>query len=141
MAPFVHFLIVGDVDDTVALCGNDSCCVSFIQFIAQVIGVKRLISQKCAKRQTFNQRRHTNDLTVLAGQQRKPHQITQRIGQRQDLRAQAAFRTADGLILSPPFAPLALGCVLIIVPSIMAYSKSGSPDTSSKIRSKTPVCA
>jgi hypothetical protein len=42
----------------------------------------------------------------LAGQQHEADQIAERIDDHRDLRRQAAARFADGLILSPPFAPV-----------------------------------
>jgi hypothetical protein len=43
---------------------------------------------------------------TLARQQNKARQIAQGIDQKNDFRRQAAARFADGLILSPPFAPV-----------------------------------
>src|SRR5918998_917896 len=63
----------------------------------------------------------------------------QGVDQGDDLGGQPAARAADGLISSPPFAPLAFWCAATMVPSIRAYSKSGSADTRSKRRSKTPA--
>jgi hypothetical protein len=42
----------------------------------------------------------------LARQQHEAHQIAERVDERCNLRRQAAARLADGLILSPPFAPV-----------------------------------
>jgi hypothetical protein len=42
---------------------------------------------------------------ALSRQQNEAHQIAERVGKRQNLRRQAASRFADGLALSPPFAP------------------------------------
>ena len=78
-------------------------------------------------------------IMALAGQQHKAHQVSQRVHQRDDFGRQSAARAPDGLILSPPFAPLAFWWAVTIVPSIRAYSKSGSPDRHSKICSKTPA--
>jgi hypothetical protein len=43
----------------------------------------------------------------LSRKQDKPHESAKRIDQSDDLGRQAAARTPDGLILSPPFAPVA----------------------------------
>jgi len=64
----------------------------------------------------------------LARQQDKAQEVAQRIHHGHDFRGQAAARAADGLILSPAFAPLAFWRVETMVPSIRAYSRSGSPD-------------
>jgi hypothetical protein len=42
----------------------------------------------------------------LTGQEHEADQIAERIDDHRDLRRQAAARFADGLILSPPFAPV-----------------------------------
>jgi hypothetical protein len=44
---------------------------------------------------------------ALAGQEHEAHQVAQRIDQRDNLGGQSAARASDGLMLSPPFAPLA----------------------------------
>src|ERR1700744_5492588 len=76
---------------------------------------------------------------TLARQQNKAHQITQGIRQGQDLRCHAAFRFADRLARSPPFAPWPWRWTLTMVASTMAYSMSGSSETASKSRWKTPA--
>jgi hypothetical protein len=43
---------------------------------------------------------------TLTRQQHEADQIAERIDERRNLRRQAAARFADGLILSPPFAPV-----------------------------------
>jgi hypothetical protein len=43
----------------------------------------------------------------LTGQKYEVDQVTERVDQSNDLGGQSAARAPDGLILSPPFAPLA----------------------------------
>ncbi len=43
----------------------------------------------------------------LSGQKKETHKVSERIDQRDNLRRQPATRTPDGVILSPPFAPVA----------------------------------
>jgi len=45
---------------------------------------------------------------------------------------------ANGLILRPPFTPVPCWRTQTIMPSMIAYSKSGSPDKASKRLSNTP---
>ena len=47
-----------------------------------------------------------DDVVPLARQEHEADQIAERIDDHRDLRRQAAARFADGLILSPPFAPV-----------------------------------
>jgi hypothetical protein len=41
----------------------------------------------------------------MTGQEHEADEIAQRVGQREDLGGHAALGAADGLVLSPPFAP------------------------------------
>jgi hypothetical protein len=58
-----------------------------------------------------------------------------------DLGPQAAARAPDRLILSPPFVPVPCWWTWTMVPSMSAYSKSGSPDRSWNSLAKTPLMA
>jgi hypothetical protein len=77
----------------------------------------------------------------LTRQEHEAHQIAERIDERHDLGRQPAPRFADGLIESPPFAPVPCRWTFTIVPSMSAYSKSGSADTALKIVSNVPLSA
>ena len=107
MAPFVSLLIVRDMDFPISLCRNDSRRTAFKQGLAQVIGVECLVGHQCIEGEAVNQIRHTDDLTALAGKQFEPKEISQGIGEGQNFGGQSAFRASNGLIESPPFAPLA----------------------------------
>ena len=78
---------------------------------------------------------------ALSRQQNETNKISKRINQCDDLGRQPAARTSDRLTMSPPLAPVPCWWTRTIVPSIMAYSKSGSPDNRSKRVSKTPLIA
>src|SRR3954468_7552103 len=90
------------------------------------------------KGDTLNQRPHADGVVVLAGPQDETHQGAEGADKGDNLGRQAAARAADGLGPGPPFAPLAFGWTVTMVPSTRAYSKSGSPDRHSKTRAKTP---
>src|SRR6202140_1869325 len=70
----------------------------------------------------------------MAGQENEADEIAERVGQSQNFGRHAAFGTADGLALSPPFAPCPWRWTLTMVASTMAYSMSGSSDTASNSR-------
>ena len=53
-----------------------------------------------------DQRLGADAVVALAREQDEARQIAQRIDKRHDLGRQSAARLADGLILSPPFAPV-----------------------------------
>src|SRR5215470_8393374 len=141
MPPFVHLGVVGDGRFTILLRGDDSQCATLIQFSAQRVVVERLVGDKGCKIDVLDQRLDANTVVPLTRQQDKARQIAQSINQKDDLRRQPAARTAYGLTLSPPFAPVPCRWTLMIVPSIRAYSKSGSPDSTPKIFSNTPLSA
>ncbi len=107
MPPFIDFLVVRDMCFAVSFGGNDGLCAARAQCIAQVIGVKGLIAEKGVEGQAFNQRRHADDFATLTWQQAEADQIAKGVHQGQNLGGQPAFRASDGLIESPPFAPLA----------------------------------
>jgi len=72
-----------------------------------MISIESLVAKESIKLQPFNQSWRTDNFAALAGVQGKPNEIAERICQRQNFRRQAALRASDGLILSPPLAPLA----------------------------------
>ena len=67
-------------------------------------------------------------------EQHEAHEIAERVRKGKDLGAQAAFGAADGLALSPPFAPWPWRWTLMIVPSTIANSRSGSSEQASNRR-------
>ncbi len=99
---------------------------------------KALSPSKASKSISSIKRLHANAVMALSRQKDKARQIAKRIDKGDDLRRQASSRRADGLMASPPFAPVPCLWTLTIVPSTMAYPKSGSPDKLLNILSKTP---
>jgi hypothetical protein len=78
---------------------------------------------------------------ALTGHENEACEIAERVDKREYFGRQASARSANRLILSPPLAPVPCWWTRTIVPSIMAYSKSGSPDKASNRISKTPFVA
>ncbi len=93
------------------------------QGFAQPIGVKSAICEEVAARQTLDQRRRAAQVVGLAGQKPEVDQVAKTIRHRHDLAGNATPRAPDGLALSTAFAPCP-EWTLVIVQSIMAYSKS-----------------
>ncbi len=91
--------------------------------------------------ETVDDRLDADAIVPLAGHEDEANQIAERVNQRQDLGRQTAARSADGLILSPPLAPVPCWWTRTMVPSIIAYSKSGSSDKLLKTLSNTPFNA
>ena len=55
--------------------------------------------------EALDQRGQADGVKALPGEEREAHEIAKRVGEGEDLGRQAALGTADGLALSPPFAP------------------------------------
>ena len=98
------------------------------------VAVEGLVGDQRVEGQSVDERRHADRVEALSRQQDEAHEIAERIGEGQDFGGHAAFRTADGLALSPPFAPCPWRWTLTMVASTMAYSMSGSSETASKSR-------
>src|SRR5262249_35582133 len=81
------------------------------------------------------------DVVTLTRQQHEANQIAECVDERYDLRGKTAARLADGLIASPPFAPVPCWWTRMCVASRRTYSRSGSCDKILKMRSHTPFRA
>ena len=108
-----------------------------VEFGPEPVGVEGPVTKQGTEGDAFDQGRHADCVVALTWQQDEARQVAEPIDEGNDLGRQAATRAANGLILSPPLAPLAFWWAVTMVPSIKAYSKSGSSDTRSKMRSKT----
>ena len=73
---------------------------------SQPASVKSLVADQRQAMDAGHESLETGDVMPLAGQEHEADQIAERIDDHCDLRRQAAARFADGLILSPPFAPV-----------------------------------
>ena len=141
MAPAIDMKVAGDRVLAVGFGGNDRNSATLIQFDPQPIDIKGFVGEQSGEIKSADQRHHPDAVMALPGQQNKAHQIAQGIDQGHDLGGRAAARAADGLSLSSPFAPVPCWWTRTMVPSMIAYSKSGSPDKAAKILSKTPAKA
>ena len=75
--------------------------------LAQMIGVIGSVGNDNLGLEVGDQRAGLRNITGLTGRQSEPDWATQAAHGEMEFGAQAAARTADGLILSPPFAPAA----------------------------------
>ena len=107
MPPLVHLVVVVDRLLAVALRWYDRRRTTFAQLRPQLVVVKGLVAEEGAERQALDQRCHTLAVVPLARQQDEVDQVAERIDQRDDLGGQPAARAPDGLVLRPPFAPVA----------------------------------
>ena len=84
---------------------DDGDSAAIFERCAQGVVVERLVGEQSAKVDVGDQRLDADAVMTLAGQEDEAGKIAQRVDERDDLGRQAAARAADGLILSPPFAP------------------------------------
>src|SRR5829696_7002057 len=138
VAPAVHVAVEADGGLAVGLGRDHRGGAAGVKLRPEPVGVEGFVAEQGAEGGALDQRRHANGVVALARQQDEAHQIAEGVREGDDLGGQAAARAADRLVLGPPFAPLAFWWAVTMVPSIRAYSKSGSPDRHAKTRSNTP---
>ena len=107
MPPLIHAGIVRDVRLAIALGRDYGERASLVQFGAHSIVVERLVGDERRERDVRNQGLDADAVVTLAWKKNEADQVAQCIHERHDLGGQAAARLADGLIESPPFAPVA----------------------------------
>lgn len=135
MTTFVHFEAVRDRVRPTGLGWNNSDGASLGELGAQSIVVEGLVGEQCAELDVADQRLDTYAVMPLAEQENEARQIDEH----EYLGRQPSTRSADRLI--PPFAPVLCWWTQTIVPSIMAYSKSGSPDNAWNTFPNAPLFA
>src|SRR3954471_21327857 len=138
VAPAGHLPVEADSGLAVGLGWDHRSGPATVKLRSEPVDVERFVAEQSAEDDTLDQRLHADAVVALAGQQDEAHQSAEGVDQGDNLGGQPAARAANGLILSPPLAPLAFWWAVTIVPSIRAYSKSGSPDRHAKTRSNTP---
>src|ERR1700716_2632683 len=130
-----------DAHGPIGLGWDDRCGAAFIEVGAQPVVIESPVANQRLKIEACDQRLDTDTVVTLAGQKDEANEMAEGIDQGHDFGGQAATRAADGLILSPPFAPVPCWWTRTSVPSMRTYSKSGSSQRALKIRSQTPFCA
>ncbi len=70
------------------------------------MSIERLVADQSQASEAGRENVKARDVVAIARQQHEADQIAERIDERRNLRRPAAARLADGLILSPPFAPV-----------------------------------
>jgi len=139
MAPFVNVLVDIERLSAPLMLRDDDLGPAFVHIFDDPVGIKGLVGDQAAEFDVLDQGCDADGIEAVAGQKNKTYQVPKRVGQREDFGGPAPLRLADGLALGPPFAPCAWRWTLTIVASTMANSMSGSSDTASKIRLKTPA--
>ena len=106
VAPLVLFRVVRGVSTGSLAQRNDSLDACAGQALAQPAGIECLVADECQAGDAGHENIKAGDVMPLARQQHEADEIAERVDERCNLRRQAAARLADGLILSPPFAPV-----------------------------------
>jgi hypothetical protein len=106
VAPLVLFRVMRGMSSGSLAQWNDSLDASARQALAQPAGIEGLVADKGQAGDAGHENVKAGDVVPLTRQQHEAHQIAERVNKRCNLRRQAAARLADGLILSPPFAPV-----------------------------------
>ena len=96
--------------------------------MAEVIGVIGSVGHHPSGREAGDQAAGLSYVVALAGGEKEAHRQAEPAHGGMDFAGQAAPRTADRLILNPPFAPAACWWARTMVESTIRYSKSGSFD-------------
>ena len=107
MPPFVGVFIVLAQELSVRFWRDDSTGTPRIEFCEKPIGIERLVSQESIEGDAIDERFDALHVVSLTGQKNEVGQVSERIDQSNDLGGQSAARAPNGLILSPPLAPLA----------------------------------
>ena len=105
MPPFVGIRIDGERRKALWALRDDDLGAALVQLRDDPVGVERLVGDEAVELDPLDERGDADGVVALTGQQDKANEIAECVGQRQDLGRQAAARLADGLALSPPFAP------------------------------------
>src|SRR5713101_6028130 len=137
MTPFVHLGVDLQRHGAARMLRNHDLCPALVEAGDDIVAVEGLVGDQRAELDAIDERRNADSIETLSRQQDEADQIAERVGERQDLGRHAAFGAADGLALSPPFAPCPWRWTLTMVASTMAYSMSGSSEAASKSRLKT----
>jgi hypothetical protein len=106
MAPLVLFRIVRGVSSGPFAQRNDGFDVAAGQALAQPVRIERLVADQGQAGDAGHENVNTRNIVTVPWQQHEAEQIAERIDKRRNLSRQATARLADGLILSPPFAPV-----------------------------------
>ena len=107
MPPLVGVFIVIAQELSVRFRWDDGGGTARIECCEKPIGVERLVGQESTEGNAIDERFDALHVVCLAGQKNEVGQVSERVDQSNDLGGQSATRAPDGLILSPPFAPLA----------------------------------
>src|SRR3546814_8792388 len=105
MTPLVHLGIERQGLGAAWMLGNDDLGAALVEVGDDGVAVERLVGDQRAEAETVDERRHSDGVEAVAGQQDEAHEIAESIGERQDLGRPDPLGRAAGLAPSPPFVP------------------------------------
>src|SRR5260370_1777165 len=105
MTPFVHLGVDLERDGAPRVLRNHDLGTALIEIGDDVVAVEGLVGDQCAEFDPRDERRDADGIEALSRQQDESDEVAQGIGEGEDFGRHAALGFADGLALSPPFAP------------------------------------
>jgi hypothetical protein len=106
MTPFVFVLVMRGMPAGPLAKRDDGLDVSARQAVAQPMRVERLVADEGQAIDASHQSIEARDVVAMSRQQHEADQIAERIYDGRNFRRPTAARFANGLFLSPPFAPV-----------------------------------
>ena len=118
---------------------DDGFCTARGEPIAEFAGVIGAVRQQATAGPADCQERARADQIVrIARRQDEGDRAACIVGQGVDFRRPSAARGANGVMMSPPFAPAAERCALMCVESMLPLTTTDCPVRAWKIASQTP---
>ena len=105
VAPLIDFNIDLARPGASGMLRNENLGAAPVEIGDDGVAIEGLIAEQGAELEVLDQRGHADRVEPVPRQQDEADQVSQCVGQGQDLRGHAAFGAAYGLILGPPFAP------------------------------------
>lgn len=105
MAPFVEVAIERERLCAARMLGDDDLGAACVEIGDDGVAIEGFVGDQAPKGDAVEQRRNSDRVEAMARHEAEADQIAQRVGEREDFGRHTAFGAADGLALSPPFAP------------------------------------
>jgi hypothetical protein len=96
VTPLVHLGVDRRLAGSAWMLSDHDLGPPFVEIGNDGVAVEGCVGDQSAEAQPLDQRRHADGVEPMAGQQDKAHEISESIGEREDLGRQTAFGTAYG---------------------------------------------
>ena len=91
VAPFVNVLVDVERFGAPGVLRDYDLCLAFVHVFDDPVGIKSLVSDQATEFDVLYQGRNADGVKAMAGEQNEPHQIPERVGQREDFGGPAAL--------------------------------------------------